>query len=41
MANAAISIIEIAGLMGVPIPEGVMQAVEVLKKKSGEERHGK
>lgn len=37
MANEAISIIENAGLMGVPIPEGVMQAVEVLKKKSREE----
>ena len=35
-ANEAISIIENAGLMGVPIPEVITKAVDVLQKK-GEE----
>lgn len=34
MANEAISIIENAGLMGVPIPTIMTKAIEVLKKKS-------
>ena len=38
MANEAISIIENAGLMGVPIPETITQAVDVLWKKGKEER---
>lgn len=38
MANEAISIIENAGLMGVPIPEVITQAVDVLRKKGKEER---
>ena len=38
MANEAISIIENAGLMGVPIPETITQAVDVLRKKGKEER---
>ena len=37
MANEAISIIENAGLMGVPIPEVITQAVDVLRKKGKEE----
>ncbi len=32
--NEAISIIENAGLMGVPIPAVIVKAIEVLKKKS-------
>ena len=38
MANEAISIIENAGLMGVPIPETITQAVDVLRKK-GKDDH--
>ena len=38
MANEAISIIENAGLMGVPIPETITQAVDVLRKKGKEEQ---
>ena len=36
-ANELISLIENAGLMGVPIPEPITKAVEVLKKKGGGE----
>lgn len=35
IANEALSIIENAGLMGIPIPEPLRNAVEVLKKSSG------
>ena len=34
VANETISIIENAGLMGVPVPPVIVQAIEVLKKKS-------
>ena len=34
VTNEAISIIENAGLMGVPIPAVIVKAIEVLKKKS-------
>ena len=34
IANETISIIENAGLMGVPIPAVITNAIEVLKKKS-------
>lgn len=34
IVNETISIIENAGLMGIPIPEVVTKAIEVLKKKS-------
>lgn len=34
IANETISIIENAGLMGVPMPAIILQAVEVLKKKT-------
>lgn len=37
IANEAISIIENAGLMGVPIPSVITKAIEVLKKKSERE----
>lgn len=38
-ANEALSIIENAGLMGIPIPEPVKNAVEALKtKKKGDEK---
>lgn len=34
VTNETISIVENAGLMGVPVPAPIMQAIEVLKKKS-------
>lgn len=34
VANETISIIENAGLMGVPVPPVIVQAIEVLKKRS-------
>lgn len=34
IVNETISIIENAGLMGIPIPDKLMQAIEVLKNKS-------
>lgn len=34
VANETISIIENAGLMGVPVPPVIVQAIEVLKKKA-------
>lgn len=37
VANETISIIENAGLMGVPIPPVIVRAIEVLKQKSEEE----
>ena len=36
IANETLSIIENAGLMGVPIPEPVKRAIEILKTKSDE-----
>lgn len=38
MANELISIVENAGLMGVPLPEVLIKAIDVLQKKS--ERNG-
>ena len=35
IANETISIIENAGLMGIPIPKVITNAIEVLKKKEG------
>lgn len=42
VANETISIIENAGLMGIPVPAVITKAVEVLKKKnkSGEGQNG-
>ena len=37
VANETISIVENAGLMGVPVPEVVVRSIEVLKKKSEKE----
>lgn len=37
ITNESISIIENAGLMGIPIPGVIIQAIEVLKKKSESE----
>ena len=37
IANEALSIIENAGLMGVPIPKIIKNAIEILKKKEDEE----
>lgn len=37
IANETISIIENAGLMGVPIPDGIKKAIEILKEKEKEE----
>ena len=34
IANETISIVENAGLMGVPIPEVVVKAIDILKQKS-------
>lgn len=34
IANEAISIVENAGLMGVPVPEVVVRSIEVLKKRN-------
>lgn len=36
MSNEAISVVENAGLMGIPIPNAITQAIDMLKKK-GEE----
>ena len=35
IVNETLSLIENLGLMGVPIPRPVAEALEVLKKKSG------
>lgn len=37
VANETISIVENAGLMGVPVPEVVVRSIEVLKKKGERE----
>lgn len=37
IANETISIIENAGLMGVPIPEAIKKAIEVLQQKESQE----
>ena len=37
IANELISIVENAGLMGVPIPKTITDAIEVLKEKSDKE----
>lgn len=40
ICNETLSIVENAGLMGVPIPAAIVKAVEVLKKKAeSEEQH--
>ena len=37
IVNELISIVENGGLMGVPIPESIMDAIEVLKKKGDDD----
>ena len=37
IVNELISIIENAGLMGIPIPKVITSVIDVLKKKAGEE----
>lgn len=39
IANEAISIIENAGLMGVPMPAVMVQAIDALKRKSEVDKH--
>lgn len=41
IANESISIIENAGLMGVPVPNAVVKAIDVLKNKSDTESEDK
>ena len=40
IANETLSIIENAGLMGVPIPKALARAVDILKQRSEEEQKG-
>jgi len=40
LVNESVSIIENAGLMGVPIPNVLRQAIEILRTKSGEDVKG-
>ena len=40
VTNEAISIIENAGLMGIPIPSVILKGIDVLKKKSDESEGG-
>ena len=40
IANEAISIIENAGLMGIPVPSIIAKAIDVLKKNSDEKMSG-
>lgn len=39
-ANECISIVENAGIMGLPLPAAVINGVELLKAKAEEEKHG-
>lgn len=36
-ANELLSIIENAGLMGIPVPKALVKAIDILKQKSGED----
>lgn len=38
IVNETISIVENAGLMGVPIPAAITKAIDILKQKAEEER---
>lgn len=40
ITNETLSIIENAGLMGVPVPSVIIRAIEVLKKKGDSMEHG-
>ena len=39
-ANECLSIVENAGIMGLPLPAAVINGVELLKNKAEEEKHG-
>ena len=39
IASEGLSIVENAGLMGVPVPKGIQQALEVLREKNDGENH--
>lgn len=39
--NELLSVIENAGLMGIPIPEVIINAIEILKRKENKESEGK
>lgn len=39
IANEALSIIENAGLMGVPMPEKLKKSIDILKEKTDDEEH--
>ncbi len=39
-ANECLSIVENAGIMGLPLPAAVINGVELLKAKSEEDKHG-
>ena len=39
--NEVISLVENAGLMGVPMPKVLIKAIDVLRRKSGEDEDGK
>lgn len=38
MANELLSIVENAGLMGIPIPAAITNAIDILKKKTNEQK---
>lgn len=40
-ANEAISIVENAGLMGLPIPEAITKAIDILKQRAETPEKGK
>jgi len=40
ICNEALSIIENGGLMGIPIPEKLTEAIEILSKKGDDDEHG-
>lgn len=39
ITNELISIVENAGLMGLPIPRAIINAIDILKRKSGEDEN--
>lgn len=40
IANELISLVENAGLMGVPLPEVIIKAIDILQKKNEEDKNG-
>ena len=41
IVNASISIIENAGLMGIPVPKAIIKAIDILKRKEDEKETNK